>query len=338
MKILSPSPRLALLGLTAIGLAACVSAPATPPPPPAASSEQPTVPVAPAPQPAQRMFASPADAQKALLAATKAKDQVALHEIFGPDLDELLSGDATQDAIEAEHFSAALAEMCNPVKVGDDEVVFYIGAKNWPFPIPLVRAQGQWFFDLAAGKEEILNRRIGEDELTAISVCSAYISAQHEYASVDRNNDGVLNYAQRISSTPGKEDGLYWDPVAGEDPSPFGPLVADARDEGYVQGNPVGRREPYHGYLFKILKEQGPDAPGGQYNYIINGNMIAGFALVAYPAHWGESGVMTFIVNQQGKIYQSNLGEKSADLASAMTVFNPDKSWAVVDQNGLVKK
>jgi hypothetical protein len=225
--------------------------------------------------------------------------------------------------------------MCNPVTVSEHRIVLYLGAKNWPFPIPLVQNDGKWFFDTAAGQQEILNRRIGLDELTAIGVCQVYLLAQHEYAAEDRDGSGVLKYAQRLNSNPGKKDGLYWEPVDGEPPSPFGPLVAQARDEGYPGEKPVGRGEPFHGYFFKILQEQGPAAPGGKYNYVINGNMIAGFALIAYPAHWGESGIMTFIVNQQGKVYQHNFGENSAALAAAVTVFNPDQTWTAVPDHGL---
>ncbi len=284
-----------------------------------------------------RVFDSPAEAIKSLLAATQAKDVAAVREIFGSQVGDLLSGDPTQDAVEFENFSKAVAVLCNPVNVNENKVVLYTGAKNWPFPIPLAKQDnGKWFFDTAAGREEVLNRRIGQDELTAIGVCKAYVAAQHEFASVDRNADGILNYAQRLNSTSDRHDGLYWAPVEGEDLSPLGPLVAAAHEDGYDSDKPVGRTEPFQGYLFKILKEQGSDAPGGKYNYVINGNMVAGFALVAYPAHWGESGIMTFIVNQNGKIYQHNFGEKSAQLGAAMTAFNPDQNWTVVDSNGLV--
>jgi hypothetical protein len=269
------------------------------------------------------------------MAAAQAKDQAAMHSIFGPGVDELLSGDATQDAVERAKFSQEIAEFCNPVSVDDNKVILYIGSQNWPLPIPLVRVNGQWFFDTAAGKQEILMRRIGEDELTAIGVCENYVSAQRQYALDDHDGNGVLNYAQRLNSTPGHRDGLYWDPVEGEDLSPFGPLVANAQAEGYDTTKPVGRTEPFHGYFFKILMEQGPDAAGGKYSYVINGNMVAGFALVAYPAHWGDSGVMTFIVNQNGKVYQSNLGQDSATTAAAMVAFNPDKNWTLVEGDGL---
>ena len=198
-------------------------------------------------------------------------------------------------------------------------------------PIPLVRRDGTWLFDTAAGKDEILSRRIGEDEFTAIGVCRAYVQAQREYASEDRDGSGMFKYALRLRSTPGTKDGLYWHAGPGEDPSPFGPLVAEARAEGYGRKTAEGDPQPFHGYLFRELTAQGEAAPGGAYAYVINGNLIAGFALVAYPAHWGESGVMTFIVNQWGRVYQCNLGEKSAEIASAMTEFDPDPdTWIPV--------
>lgn len=322
-------------------LAACaqVSSPVAtsdlPATPPAAVSPVADLALPPTPATGQTVFASSADAIKALLAAAQAKDSVALHGIFGPGLDELLSGDATQDAVELDNFSKELALFCNPVSQGDDKVILYIGAENWPLPIPIVRVNGQWFFDTVAGKQEILNRRIGKDEVTAIGVCRTYVNAQHQYALDDHDGSGVLKYAQRLNSTPDHRDGLYWNPVEGEALSPFGPLVANAHEEGYDADKPLGRTDPFHGYFFKILKEQGPDAAGGQYNYVINGNMVAGFALVAYPAHWGDSGIMTFIVNQDGKVYQSNLGPDSAAVAAALVAFNPDKNWTVVEGDGL---
>ncbi|HTB64345.1 MAG TPA: DUF2950 domain-containing protein [Opitutales bacterium] len=311
-------------------IAGCASVPEASSPSAAASTES----AAPSPLPA-KIFDSPDDAVEALLGATQSGDQAALHDMFGPALDQLLSGDSTQDAVEFSNFAKKLALMCNPVPESDDKVILYIGDQNWPFPIPLVRVDGKWHFDTAAGKEEVLNRRIGEDEITAMSVCLAYVAAQHDYFSLDRDGDGVLSYAQRLNSNPGKHDGLYWEPVEGEDLSPLGPLIANAHEEGYDTDKPIGRTEPFHGYYFKILKEQGADAPGGKYNYVINGYMVAGFALVAYPAHWGESGIMTFIINQNGKIYQSDLGANSATTASAMTVFNPGKNWTALAPDGL---
>jgi hypothetical protein len=228
--------------------------------------------------------------------------------------------------------------MCNPVPVGEDKAILNIGAENWPFPIPLVKKDDRWSFDTEAGQEEIINRHIGEDELNTIGVCRTYVDAQREYASKDRNGSEVLQYAQKFKSTPGKKDGLYWKAAANEEASPYGPLVAEARAEGYGTEKKGEGPQPFHGYLFKILKAQGPAAPGGKYNYVINGNMIAGFALLAYPSNWGESGVMTFIINQQGKLYQKDLGSKTEATASRMSEYNPDKSWALVpEQNALAK-
>jgi hypothetical protein len=279
----------------------------------------------------QRRFASPDEAVKALAGATKAGDRAAVDAIFGPESKDLLSGDPKQDALEFAAFAKAIGHFSRLVKKADDRYVIDIGDQDWPMPIPLVRRDGAWLFDTAAGKDEILSRRIGEDELTAIGVCRTYVQAQREYASEDRDASGIFKYALKLRSTPGARDGLYWHATPGEDPSPLGPLVAEARAEGYGGKTPEGEPQPFHGYLFKVLTAQGEAAPGGAYDYVINGNLIAGFALVAYPAHWGESGVMTFIVNQWGKVYQCNLGEKSAEIASAMTDFNPDaNTWIPV--------
>ena len=275
-------------------------------------------------------FASPAEAVKALAAATKAGDHAALNAIFGPDVKDLLSGDPKQDALEFASFAALIGQYSRLVQKADDRFVLNLGDQNWPFPIPLVKKAGAWSFDTAAGKEEILNRRIGEDELNAIGVCRTYLAAQREYASVDRNSDGVLEFARRLRSTPGHQDGLYWPAAPGEDPSPFGPLIAEVHSEGYGGKTAEGEPQPFKGYRFKILTAQGASAPGGAYDYFINGRLIAGFALVAYPAHWGESGVMTFIVNQWGKVYQRNLGDQSAAVAVAMTEFDPDPDWKAV--------
>ena len=272
----------------------------------------------------------PGEALKALMAATKAGDRAALDSIFGPDVKDLLSGDPKQDAIELASFAKSVGQYAVWVRKADDRFVLDIGDQNWPMPIPLVRRNGAWQFDTAAGKEEVLNRRIGEDELNAIGVCRVYVQAQREYASEDRDGTGMFKYAQRIKSSPGEKDGLYWPVAPGEDPSPFGPLVADAHAEGYGGKTAEGAPQPYKGYRFRILKGQGPSAPGGAYSYVINGNMIAGFALVAFPAHWGESGVMTFIVNQWGKVYECNLGEQSAEIAGAMASFDPDAGWTPV--------
>jgi hypothetical protein len=279
----------------------------------------------------QQRFASPKEAVKALAEATKAGDRAAVDAIFGPGVKDLLSGDAKQDAIEFASFAKSIGKYYRLSKRSDDLEVVYIGNKGWPMPIPLVRRDGSWTFDTAAGKDEILSRRIGADELTAIGVCRTYVKAQREYASEDRDGSGVVKFAMRLKSTPGTRDGLFWPAGPDGEQSPFGPLVAEARAEGYGPRTAEGQPQPFHGYRFKILTSQGASAPGGAYSYVINGNLVGGFALVAYPAHWGESGVMTFIVNQGGRVYECNLGPDSADAAAAMTDFDPDSGWNPVD-------
>jgi Protein of unknown function (DUF2950) len=285
----------------------------------------------------QRLFASPEQATTALLEAARTKDKTALHEIFGPDAQELLTGDAVQDAANFQSFSRALAEKCLPEPEGDDKVILNIGAQNWPFPIPLIKKDGQWLFDTDAGREEIINRHIGKDELNAIGVCHAYVEAQREYFCQDRDGNGMRKYAQKFKSTPGKRDGLYWQSTRKEEASPFGPLVAEAHAEGYGNKENRSSPQPFHGYFFKILFRQGGDAPGGKSNYIVHGNMTGGFALLAYPARWNQSGVMTFIVNQQGLVYQRNLGEKTATTAAAMTRYDPDSTWMLTQEYGITE-
>lgn len=278
-----------------------------------------------------RAFASPQQAAEALATAAKAGDRAGMDAIFGPGVRELGSGDERQDTIEFGAFRRSIGRFWRLVRRSDDTYVVDVGDQDWPLPVPIVRRAGHWVFDAAAGRDEIINRRVGEDELTAIGVCRTYVLAQREYASEDHDGAGIVRYAQRIKSTKGAKDGLYWPAAAGEEQSPFGPLVAEARAEGYTGKTPEGAPQPFHGYRFKILSSQGEAAPGGAYDYVINGNMVAGFALVAYPAHWGESGVMTFIVNQSGRVYERNLGEDSAAIASAMTEFNPDGDWKLVE-------
>lgn len=280
----------------------------------------------------QQLFASPQDAVNALVAAAQNNDTNALHAIFGPEGRQLASPDAVQAAASHNLFVQRLKEKVQLATNADDNISLQIGVDAWPFPIPLVNQNGQWFFDTLAGKQEILNRRIGMDELGAIAVCRGYVDAQREYAGQDRLGDGILAYAQFLRSDSGTHDGLFWPAQPGEELSPLGPLVAAARGEGYQHTATMlnGQLAPYHGYYFKILTRQGKHAPGGKYDYIINGHMIAGFALVAWPAQWCNTGVMTFIVNQQGKVYQCNLGPKTAKLASGMTVFDPDDKWTAV--------
>ena len=283
----------------------------------------------------QSLFSSPEDAVKALVDAVKAKDDTAIDQIFGPSGKDLHSGDKVQDAAEFDELAGNLAEKTNLVKESDSRVFLHIGQENWPFPIPIVKKDGQWFFDTEAGKEEILNRRIGENELTAILVCRTYVMAQREYTLKDWDGDGIFAYAQKLRSDRGKRNGLFWRSAPGEAVSPLGELVAKARVEGYKKEKAVFKEEkpsPFHGYYFKILTGQGKNAPGGKYNYIINGNMVGGFALVAFPSNWGKSGVMTFIVNQQGKVYQKDLGADTLKNAGNMKVYNPDKTWTPVKE------
>jgi len=282
------------------------------------------------PNPAQQLFTSPAEAVTALQAATQAKDTAALNGIFGPEVKELLTGDKVQDANNAQRFATALAQSCNLVQEGDDKITLEVGTNNWPMPIPLVETNGQWFFDTAAGKEEIINRHIGKDELHAIGVCRASVVAQQQYASM---NGGA--YALKFKSTPGKKDGLYWPVTEDEPASPFGPLVAEAHVEGYHHHNGAGP-QPFHGYYFRILTRQGDAASGGKINYLSNGNLTGGFALLAYPENWDQSGIMTFIVNQDGKVYQQNLGEKTSRIAGKMKEYNPDNEWSLVQDEGVL--
>lgn len=280
--------------------------------------------------PSQRLFSSPEDALKTLVEAVKAKDKDVLDQIFGPSRKDLRSGDEVGDVAEFDELARHLAEKTNLVKESDSKVIIHIGKESWPFPIPIVRKDGQWFLDTEAGKEEILNRRIGENELIAMLVCRTYVKAQREYTLKDWDGDGIFAYAQKLRSDSGKKNGLFWKAAPGEEVSPLGELVAKARMEGYKKKKAAFKEErpsPFHGYYFKILTRQGKNASGGKYNYIINGNMVGGFALAAFPSNWGKSGVMTFIVNQQGKVYQKNLGSNTTKIAREMKSYNPDKTW-----------
>jgi hypothetical protein len=278
----------------------------------------------------EQNFATPQEAIKALVAAARNNDTNAIRLIFGPAGHELISPDVVQATEEFKLFVQGLAEKTQLVNNSESNATLELGVDGWPFPIPLVKEGAQWHFDTAAGSEEILARRIGRNEMGALNVCNAYVVAQREYASEDRMGDGVLAYAQFLRSTPGTHDGLFWPTnQPGEELSPLGPLIAQARVEGYHRTATMLNDEqvPYHGYYFKILTRQGKHALSGKYNYIINGRMIAGFALVAWPAEWGNTGVMTFIVNQTGIVSQKNLGPKTANTAKAMTVYNPDLTW-----------
>ena len=276
-----------------------------------------------------KTFATPEEAVAALGKAVEAQDQAALEAIFGPAWADLQNPDRVQATNECSAFAAAFDQTSHLVHDSDTKRVLEVGTNFWPFPIPIVKQDGKWFFDTKAGKEELQNRRIGRNELAALEVMRAYVDAQRDYASRDRDGSEVLKYAQKLNSSPGKQDGLYWPPTIGGEGSPLGPLVAFAQGEGYRLPPTDDDEEPgpFHGYYFKILTRQGKHARGGKYDYVINGNMIGGFAMVAWPYDYGDSGIMTFIVNQQGRVYQKDLGPKTSKIAAGMKVYDPDPSW-----------
>ena len=267
------------------------------------------------------------DALVDAVAAAANDDIQKLLDIFGRKYEsELIGGDEIAFRENLETVAGALAEAADWRDDEADAKTLIIGAKAWPFPFPIVRQAGLWHFDTKAGIEELVNRRIGRNELAAIELCRAYIDAQVQYASADRDGDKVREFAQKVASEKGKKDGLYWEAGDGEELSPFGPLVAEARD--YLEGRDVG--DPFKGYYYKIITRQGAVAPGGRYDYIINGNMIAGFAFIAFPADHGNSGIMTFICNHQGKVYQKDFGEDSDLIAAGVVVYSPDSTWSEV--------
>jgi hypothetical protein len=276
----------------------------------------------------EKTFGSVDEAVNALVDGFRAADRKALVAILGPKgLPIVSSGDDVADRAAFKRFVASY-DQAHRVEGGGGKVVLYVGADDFPFPIPLVPDGPRWFWDTDAGDDEILFRRVGRNELATIQVCLAYVDAQREYYSRDRGT-GLLEFAQRLESTKGKRDGLYWETRPGERLSPLGPLVADARAAGYVKPEP-GKRAPYHGYLYRLLTAQGPAAPGGAYDYIIKGHMIGGFALVAYPATYAVSGITTFMVSHDGNVYQKDLGPKTSEIANAMKTYNPDKTWTLI--------
>lgn len=278
-----------------------------------------------------KTFATPDDAGKALAVAVKANDHSALLAIFGPgSADLIFSGDAAQDQRTFEHFTTAYETMNRWRKQTDGSEVLVVGADNNPFPIPLKKnSAAQWYFDTTAGKDEILSRRVGDNELAAIDVVVAMADAQAEYLS--QRHDGVKQYAQKFISDEGKQNGLYWKSPEGQPKSPLGPLAAyAAATEGFTPE--AGKQQPFHGYFYRILTKQGPDAKGGAKDYIANGKMNGGFAIVAYPEKFGDAGIATLIVNQNGVVYEKNLGKETTELAKAMTEFNPDKTWSPVPE------
>lgn len=278
---------------------------------------------------AHNSFASPEEAVKALVEALRADDSKNINAIFGPGAKDVLSsGDPVQDKAGRQEFLKLYDVKNSLVTESKSKVVLQVGPDDWPFPVPVVKKGKKWSFDTKKGKQELINRRIGRNELSTIQTCLAYVDAQREFAVSDPDGDGIPEYAQKFVSTPGKKDGLYWETKPGETESPFGDLFAKATKEGYKAGDkPI----PYHGYYFKILLAQGKDAPGGSIDYVVKGRMIGGFAMVAYPAQYGASGIMTFIVNHDGVVYQKNLGKSTAAIAEAMKTYNPDTSWKKTD-------
>ena len=275
----------------------------------------------------QKLFSSPEEASQAFAAAVQSNDETALREILGPDSGQIVSsGDPTEDAESRANFARKYQEMHRLVKEPDGSVTLYIGAENWPAPIPLAMKRNFWFLDTEAGKKEILFRRIGRNELSAIRVCQELVAAQKEYYTMERNE-----YANQIFSDAGAHNGLYWNVSDGEPQSPIGPLVASAVVEGYGKGK-AGLQTPYRGYFFRVLTRQGKHAPDGAKRYIVNGKMTEGFAFAAYPAEYRSSGVMTFIVNQDGIVYQKDLGNKTEALGKAVQEYNPDSSWGKAEE------
>jgi hypothetical protein len=258
----------------------------------------------------------------------KAEDIGQLMQIFGPEAKAILfSGDPVADNALRDKFLEKYNQMNRLATEPDHSVVLYVGAENWPFPIPLVKKNGGWMFDAASGKKEVLYRRIGRNEFDTIDTLHALVDAQKEYAGEPRDGESVKQYAQKLLSDPGKHNGLYWKSEAGKPASPVGSLIAEAFEEGYrKQEGPV----PFHGYIYRLLRSQGANAPGGAMDYAMNGKLTRGFAFVAYPVEYRNSGVMTFVVNQDGKIYQKDLGSNTGAIASSMTAYNPDKSWGLV--------
>ncbi len=275
----------------------------------------------------QLTFATADAAVEALIAAAAEDDLEKLINIFGDKYrSELIGGDENTSRTNLKILAGALKEAAKLQDVDANTKTLIIGAKAWPLPFAIVRQGDVWRFDTEAGIEEVINRRIGRNELNAIALCRMSIDAQVRYARADRDGDGVREFAQKILSDEDKMDGLYWDSKEGKELSPFGPLVADARN--YLDGREDG--EPFKGYYYKIITRQGADTPGGRYDYIINGNMIAGFAMIAFPADYDNSGIMTFICNHQGKVFEKDLGEDSDLIASGIDVYNSDTTWQEV--------
>lgn len=278
----------------------------------------------------QHTYKSPEAAVDSLVAALRAGDTARLDKIFGKDGAAIVSsGDPVADRNDFARFVEAYDAKHELSSTADGEMTLIIGQDDWPFPVPIAQSGKGWTFDTAAGKDEILNRRIGRNELSTIEVCRAIADAQREYARIDPGGVGLPVYARRIISEPGKKNGLYWPTAASEPPSPLGPLVAEAADEGYAgaKGEVAGESAPYHGYRYRLLTAQGPNARGGARDYVIDGLLLGGFALIAYPAEYGNSGVMSFMINHEGELFQKDLGARTHDAARSLTSFDPGEGW-----------
>jgi Protein of unknown function (DUF2950) len=283
-------------------------------------------------EPAQQSYATPDDAATALAAAARSHDTAALRAVLGPGSDALLtSGDRYADQAAQSRFAESYDAHHELVPQGAEHTVLDIGTNDWPLPIPIVRRESRWYFDSREGAQEIIDRRIGGNEIAAIRVSLAYVDAQNDYFERKKQTTGTGEYAQSLVSTPGKHDGLYWPATDGQEDSPFEPLVAQAEDEGYPGELTHGKLTPYQGYFFRILHSQGAEAPDGAKNYVRNRSMTGGFGLIAWPASYASSGIMSFIVNQDGVVFQKDLGPETARLARRITQFNSDPSWARVN-------
>jgi hypothetical protein len=280
----------------------------------------------------QESFSSPEDAVNAMIEALRINHVERLSVIFGPGSDDLVaSGDPTADQIRRKQFAQHFEQKNRLEKYDEDRVILHIGDEDWPFPIPLVKTDKGWQFDTEEGKEEIIARRIGRNELITIQSCLAYVDAQREYAMMDHDGDGFLEYARKFKSDPGKQNGLYWPETEGNPLSPLGPLLVASESKGYDLSQEGERPDPFYGYYYRILEAQGKNARGGAYEYVINGKMIGGFALIAYPADYGASGIMTFMVNHEEVVFQKDLGEQTEKIANEVSMFDPDETWSKVD-------
>ena len=279
----------------------------------------------------QKVFATPEDAVKAVITAARNNDDKELIAIFGKSAKDLIfSGDAVEDKQRRELLLKTYDEK-NSIVPQNGNMILVIGKDDWPLPIPLAKKGETWYFDTDKGREEVLNRRIGENELSTIQTMLAVVDAQREYAVKDIDGDGVPEYARKFASDPGKKNGLYWETKEGEEPSPLGPIVAQAKKEGYEGKKSGDKPIPLHGYYYRILEAQGKNAAGGAFDYVLKGKMIGGFAVVAYPAKYGNSGVMTFVVNHDGVVYQKDLGKNTEKAAKTIKKFDPDKTWKKVE-------